>query len=489
MLSAPSLDDFVGEDNLARVIDAFVDTLDMAALQFTHALPSETGRFSFDPADLLKLYVYGYINRVRSSRRLELETHRNVEVMWLVKGLRPDDKTISNFRRENAEALKNVFRQFNLLCLKLKLIGGETASIDGSKFKADNGRKNYYTEDSAKKALKRLENKIEEYLKELSENDAVSELMPDRTSVLEALEKLTDRKAKVEDILREINARGGEGVCTVDREARLMKQGNGHGFDVCYNVQTAVDEKNGLITAFEVTASCNDQGELSGMAMEAKEAVETQELNVLTDKGYSNGEEIHACEEAGIHCYIPMPKPPHQSDNSEFHRKNFAYDPEKDSVTCPAGNEMPYMRTRARNGYRVYGNRAACQCCPFKAQCTKSKTLREIERSPYQPEMERADARVKENPQLYHRRKELSEHPFGVVKSVWGYGQFLCRGKEKTSGEAALAFLAFNLRRVINIMGAKKLVEAIRALLPRTVHDSFCCMLSWTSSLDAIAAY
>ena len=200
------------------------------------------------------------------------------------------------------------------------------------------------------------------------------------------------------------------------------------------------------------------------MAKEAKEAVETEELNVLTDKGYSNGEEIHACEGIGIHCYVPTPKPSHQSDNLEFHRKNFAYDPVKDSVTCPAGNEMPYRRTRTRDGYRVYGNRAACKNCLFKAQCTKSKTLREIERSPCQPAMERAAARVKENPELYHRRKELSEHPFGVVKSVWGYGQFLCRGKEKTSGEAALTFLAFNLRRAVNIMGMKNLVEAIRAL-------------------------
>jgi hypothetical protein len=312
-------------------------------------------------------------------------------------------------------------------------------------------------------------------------------MRPDRAKILEALEKLTDRKVQVEDILQEINAKEGEAVCTVDGEAKLMKQGNGHGFDVCYNVQTATDEKNGLIIAFEVTDKCNDQTELSEMALEAKEAVETQELNILADKGYSSGEEIHICEEAGLHCYIPMPKPSHQPANPEFHRKNFVYDPIKDSVICPTGNEMSYVRTRARNGYRVYANRVACQNCPFKTQCTKAKTMREIERSPYQLDVERASTRAKENPGLYHRRQELSEHPFGVVKSAWGYGQFLCRGKEKTTGEAALAFLAFDLRRVINIMGAKNLIEAMRALLPRTIYASFCFMLRWKSPQAMLA--
>jgi len=227
-------------------------------------------------------------------------------------------------------------------------------------------------------------------------------------------------------------------------------------------VQTSVDDKNGLIVDFNVTSNANDLGELSDMVERSKEALGVEELNALADTGYSKGEEIDASEKAGATCFIPKAKPAHQPGNEEFNRENFKYDVESNTYTCPAGNTMPQVRTRERDGFKVYANRAACKECPVKGQCTKSQTLREIERSPYQENVDRADQNAKENPDLYQRRMELSEHPFGVVKRVWGLGQFLCRGNEMVTGEIALAFMSFNLRRAVNIIGAKKLVEFIK---------------------------
>jgi len=458
-----TLDEYVDENNLCRVIDAFVNTLDLKELDFKYSEPKETGRSPFDPADMMKLYMYGNQYKIRSSRKLEMESLRNVEVMWLINGLTPDDKTICNFRKDNPKAIKKVFNMFNKLCLSLGLFGRKTVAIDGSKIKADNSRRHHYTQKDTEKMLNKLDKKVEEYLNELDQNDIAEGDEPrlDRKALEAALEKMKGRKAEVEAILEEIKENNGNPVCTVDRDAALMKQSGGKGFDVCYNVQTSVDDKNGLIADFDVANHANDLGELSDMVVRSKEMLEVEKINVLGDAGYSNGEEIHASEEAGATCYIPKPRPSNQPKNEEFNRKNFKYDAESNTYTCPAGNEMPQVRTRERDGSKVYANRAACKECPVKEQCTKSKTLREIERSPFQEDVDRAAQNAKENPELYQRRMELSEHPFGVVKRVWGLGQFLCRGKEMVTGEMALAFLAFNLRRAVNILGVKELVEAI----------------------------
>jgi len=464
-LEAPSLDDYVGEDNLVRLIDLFVDAQDLEKMGFSHSKTKETGRPPYHPGDMAKLYIYGYLNRTRSSRRLEAETLRNVEVMWLMKNLKPDDKTICNFRKENPDGIKELYRSFNKICLQASLIGGEISSLDGTKIKADNSRKNRYTKEEAANILLRLDKKVDEYMAELDKNDAETDF--DREKVMSILNRLSERKTKFETILRKIEENGGEPVCTTDEEAKLMKQGGGKGFDVCYNVQAAVDGKHGLVVEYEVTDSCNDMNELSGMAIAAKDAMEADKLKILADTGYSNGKEISKCEESGIECYIPSAKPSRQPEDERYHRKNFPYSPETDTVTCPEGNELSYKRTRERDGNRVYANRSACLSCLCKEKCTKSKTLREIEINPYQPCVILANDRAKANPDLYKRRQELSEHPFGVVKSVWGFGQFLCRGKAKTSCETALMFLAFNLRRAINVKGVKKLMEIIQADMNR----------------------
>jgi transposase len=458
------LDEYVDENNICRVIDAFANSLDLKGLGFKHSAPKDTGRPPFNPADMIKLYMYGNQNRIRSSRRLEIECARNVEVMWLMNGLAPDDKTICNFRKDNGKLLKKVFKTFNRLCLALGLFGAETAAVDGTKIKADNSRKRHYTKEGAEKILSKLDKKVAEYLSELDRNDSAEseEPRPNREAIEAALEKMSGRKGEIEEILEEINKNGGNPVCTTDKDAAMMKQSGGKGFDVCYNVQTSVDGKHGLIADFNATNHANDMGELSDMVERSKEALGVEKINVLADAGYSNGEEINASEEAGAACYIPKPKPSHQPDSEKFNRENFKYDAQSNTYTCPAGNEMPQVRTRERDGFKVYANRAACKGCPVKGQCTKSKTLREIERSPYQENVDRAAQNAKDNPGLYQRRMELSEHPFGVVKRIWGLGQFLCRGKEMVTGEIALAFLAFNLRRAVNILGVKKLVEAMR---------------------------
>jgi transposase len=456
------LDDYVGEDHPCRVIDAFVDGLDMEARGFAHTGGQKTGSPAYDPKVLMKLYLYGYMNRVRSSRRLEAEACRNVEVMWLLCGQRPDDRTICNFRSRNADALKAVFRDFNKLCLKWGLFGLDLASLDGTKVRANNSKKHRHTEDGAKKMLARIDKKIAEFLAAFEQNDALEsdDVKPDRAAAAEMIEKLRAKKADVEEVLRKIEENGGEPVCTVDPDAALMKQGGGKGFDVCYNVQAGVDGAHGLISDFDVTNHGNDLCELSGMAERLKDALETDGgFDILADKGYSNGKEIKACEEMGVECYIPKPAPSHQPEDPKYHRNQFVYDAEKNAFVCPEGHEMPQVRVRARDGYVVYANRAACKDCPAKEKCTKSKTLREIERNPHQAYTDRAAANAKENPGKYRRRQELSEHPFGVVKHIWGFSQFLCRGVEKVQAETSLMFLAFNFRRVLNILGVQKMLE------------------------------
>jgi transposase len=471
-----SLEQFVDENNLCRVIDAFVNNLDLKEMGFKYAVPKDTGRPPFDPGDMLKLYIYGHQYRIRSSRRLETETLRNVEVMWLMNGLTPDDKTICNFRKDNRKELKEVFKMFNKLCLALGLLGRKTVSIDGSKVKADNSRNNHYTQKDTEELLGKLDKKIAEYLDELDRSDSAEdgEPIPNKEAVEVALAKITGRKSELEAILEIIKENGGDPVCTVDEDAALMKQSGGKGFDVCYNVQTSVDEKHGLIVDFNSNNHANDLGELSDMVKRSKEMLEVDTLNVLGDTGYSNGEEINISEGMGATLFIPKPKPSHQPKNENFNRDKFEYDSENNTYTCPAGNVMPQVRIRKRDGFKVYANRAACKNCPVKDQCTKSQTLREIERSPYQENVDRAAQNAKENPDLFQRRMELSEHPFGVVKRIWGFDQFLCRGKEMVTGEIALTFLAFNMRRAVNILGVKKLVEAINNAA-FSLQNSFAC--------------
>jgi len=298
MFSPTRLEDYVDEDSVCRVIDAFVNTLDLQARGFTNTQPHYVGRPAYDPKDLLKLYIYGYLNRVRSSRRLQREALLNIEVMWLLKKLTPDDRTICYFLTNNTEAIKEVFRDFNKLCLKMGLFGREMVSIDGSKIKAANSRDNHYKKEDVEKKIEKLDKQITSFINEMAQNDRIEaqEEKINTKKTADILEALKTKKEKYEDIRKEINENDGNPVCTIDKDAALMKLSGGKGYDVCYNVQTAVDSKNGLVADFYVTNNCNDMAELSEMAGRAKEMLEVEKLVVLADTGYSTGKEIYACE-------------------------------------------------------------------------------------------------------------------------------------------------------------------------------------------------
>jgi len=449
-----SLDEYVPEDHICRVICVFTGHLDMSALGYKYAEVKEVGNRPYDPRMMLNLYRYGFLNRVRSSRRLESETHRNVEVMWLMDGLTPDDKTISNFRKDNAKALRLTFREFSRMCRALGLYGGEAAATDSVKIRANNSRKNNHNQTTVERELSRIDKKISEYLNALDQADAAGkdEMAPTAEQIKEALKKLNERKEKYEGFLERLEDEGE--ISTVDPDSRLMKQnGDGRTLDVCYNVQTITDSKHNLIVDFEVTNQPDDKGNLENMSDRAMEVMEVETLTNLADKGYYDGEDIAACEEKGVTCLVAKPKPGGAKMAEGFSLYDFTYNKENDCYICPMQNKLNFMRAQKHsNGkdYRVYANYAACNKCPQKSLCTKSR-YRQILRPPYQDTMDIVDARTKRNKELYRKRQEIVEHPFGTIKAVWGYRQFLCRTKPKVTAETALAYLAYNLRRVFNI--------------------------------------
>jgi transposase len=308
ILFPAKIDDYIEEENLVRFIEAFVTLLDLTLLGFTHAEIKTTGRPSYNPSDLLKLYIYGYLNTIRSSRKLEKETHRNVEVMWLLKKLTPDHKTIAEFRKNNAGPIKKVFKEFVFFCKELGLYGGETVGIDGSKFKAVNSKKRNFNEDKLVRKLKDIEEKIDAYLKELEDNDKneSSVKQPDAKEVKEKIKQLEDRKSEYRELLRKLEETGEKQVSTTDPDSRMML--NNQKFDVCYNVQTTIDDKNNLIVDYEVTNDPNDKKQLNEMAGRAKDILEVDSLDVLADKGYYNPDEIKKCVDNNTIPYIPEPK-------------------------------------------------------------------------------------------------------------------------------------------------------------------------------------
>lgn len=456
------LDDYVAEDNVCRVIAAYVGSLDMKALGFKYAETKNIGCPPYDPASMLQLYLYGYMNRIRSSRRLEAETHRNVEVMWLIEKLTPDDKTICNFRKDNAKALKNAFREFSLMCSRMGLYGKELVAVDGSKFRANSSRHSIHSKKYTEKELSAVEKKISEYMNELERNDSLESseprLSPD--TIRDVLQHLKEKKCVLQDWLNRIEANDGKEISTVDPDARIMKQGgDGRALDACYNVQTAVDSEHKLIVDFEVTTNANDKGALPQMTERAKEIMGVDKISVDADKGYYDGEDIEKCEKNGTTCYIPKAENSAKAPDPRYNRKHFKYDKATDSYLCPAGTRLDFTHTESEN-LRIYSNYQACKSCSERSNCTKDKKGgRKISRIPTQDTLDSVDARMKTDGarEIFRERKKIVEHPFGTIKKIWGFNQFLCRGKEKTTGEASLSFLAYNFRRVVNICRENRL--------------------------------
>ena len=454
------LDDYVAEDSPVRVIDVFIDELDLAGLGFK-TQPSDTGRPAYHPSTMLKLFVYGYLNRVHSSRRLEREAQRNVELMWLTGRLAPDFKTIADFRKENGVPIRLVCRQFVILCRNLNLFANAFVAIDGSKFKAVNNRDRNFTRAKMKRRIAEVDATIERYLQQLAEADR-QEPAEDKTQRLE--DKITALKQEMAR-LKKVEARmlkaPGQQISLTDPDARSMNH-RGAGV-VGYNVQAAVDTDHHLIVAHEVTNVGSDRSQLARMAKQAKTALGADELSVVADRGYFKSDEIRDCEKAGITSYVPKPLTSSNRAKGHFGRDAFRYIVEDNEYECPAGERLPWhMNTQDRGRtvqlYWTY----KCRYCRIKAQCT-SGVHRKMTRWEHEEVLDRAQARLDRNPQMMRTRRAVVEHPFGTLKAWMGSTHFLTRTLDRVSTEMSLHVLAYNMKRMMNIFGTKPLIEAIGA--------------------------
>jgi transposase/macrodomain Ter protein organizer (MatP/YcbG family) len=460
------LDDFIAESNPVRVIDAFVDALDLAELGFDGVEPAATGRPAYHPSVLLKLYIYGYLNRVQSSRRLEREAGRNLEVMWLLGRLVPDDKVIADFRKDNGRAIRKVCARFVELCREMGLLTTASVAIDGSKFKAVNNRARKFTRAKVERRRTQLEESVARYLSQLDTADRQepSEALATKTERLkEKLAKLAEQMEKLAAIEKQMFAATDQQISLTDPDSRSMAtSGRGSGV-VGYNVQVAVDTEHHLIVTHEVTNVGNDTSQLAHMGKQAKAVLETDKLEVVADRGYFNGEEILACQQADITVTLPKPSRSGAKSQGRFGKQDFVYLPEQDVYRCPAGERLKYYFTAVEHGQqlrRYWTN--ACRTCAIKEQCTTGKERR-ITRWEHEHVVEAVQNRLDENPQAMRQRRETVEHPFATIKARMGATHFLMKTLPKVATEMALSVLAYNLTRVMNIVGIKPLIAAIGA--------------------------
>lgn len=459
------LDDYVAEDNPVRVIEVFVDELDLGSLGFDGVSPEETGRPAYHPSRLLKIYIYGYINRVQSSRRLERETQRNIELMWLTGRLAPDFKTIANFRKDNGKAIRSVCRQFVVLCRQLDLFSQAIVAIDGSKFKAVNNRDQNFTSAKVQRRVEQIEESIERYLAAMDTADREEPTVAEaKTSRLQ--DKITALKQQMQQ-LKEIEVRmmatPDQQISLTDPDARSMAtSGRGSGM-VGYNVQTAVDAQHHLIVAHEVTNIGNDRSQLSSMAKQASTAMGTEDLTVVADRGYFKGEEILECQKVGITALVPKPLTSGSKAEGRFGKQDFIYEAQDDEYRCPAGQRLIKRFTSIENGMTLHTYwSSACQGCAIKAQCTTGKERR-VKRWEHEGVLEAMQNRLDRAPEMMQLRRQTVEHPFGTLKAWMGSTHFLTKTLERVSTEMSLHVLAYNLKRVMKILGIGPMMVAMRA--------------------------
>jgi len=459
------VEDYIAEDNPVRVVDVFVDELDLEQAGFEGLHPEATGRPGYHPATLLKIYIYGYLNRIQSSRRLERETQRNVELIWLTGRLTPDFKTIADFRKDNAKAIGNVCREFVLLCRRLDLFNQAMVAIDGSKFKAVNNRDKNFTDAKLKKRMEQLEESIARYLAELDRADREPTAVPEAKVC-----RLKDKIAAVKEQMQRLNQIGEQlrqapeqQVSLTDPDARSMAtSGRGTGM-VGYNVQTAVDTKHHLIVAHEVTNVGHDRTQLSSMAKQAQAATGTGQLTVLADRGYFKGEEVLACEQAGINALVPKPLNSNSKADGRIDKRDFVYLPEQDEYRCPAGERAIWRFTTVEKGMTLHKYwPSSCPKCPLKAQCTPSD-YRRITRWEHEAVLDAMQERLDREPEAMRLRRQTVEHTSATLKAWMGATHFLTRRLPRVSTEMNLHVLAYNLKRVMQIMGVVPLMQAIRA--------------------------
>jgi len=462
ILFPPALDDYVTADNPVRFLDAFVDQLDLQALGFPRVIPATEGRPGYPPAVLLKLYLYGYLNRVRSSRMLEREAQRNLELLWLLGKLTPDHKTIADFRKDNLAALRQVCREFTELCKALELFGGELVAIDGSKFLAVNSRQRNFSQAKLTRALQNLDEKIARYLTELDQQDAqeanVTPVTADDLKV--KIDHLRTRQAHYQTLQHQLEQSGQTQLSLTDPDSRSMPCGQGT--VVAYNVQTAVDSKHKLIVAHEVTNAVTDQDQLAPMAQAAKETLGVANLDATADKGYYDGQAIKDCLAQGITPYVPKPHTSVNQQRGLYTKDDFRYDLDQDRYRCPQGAELDFRFATVENGRAMrYYATTACRTCAARALCTSNKGGRRITRWADEHLLDEMAERVKAHPEIVGQRKALSEHPFGTLKRAMGQGYFLMKGLLKVNTEMSLTVLAYNLKRALNLLGVTKLLAAL----------------------------
>jgi transposase len=461
LLFPERLEDYIAAENPVRFLDAFVASLDLHTLGFTKARCADTGRPPYDPAALLKLYLYGYLHRVRSSRMLEAECQRNVEVLWLLGKLAPDFKTIADFRKDNLKPLKAVARQFTLLCRKLELFGGELLAIDGSKFAAVNARDQNFNAAKLQDLIDRADARLAEYLQQLDRADAAE---PDgaalnKSELAAKIAALQEKQDWHRELLAQLDAEQKQ-VSVTDPDTRKMP--TAHGMIVGYNAQMAVDAKHKLIVAEDVTNEVTDLHQLANVALEAKANLELKEAEVVADAGYYNAAEVSRCVEQNLTPYIPKADTSANTARGLYGKSQFKHDAAKDVYVCPAGAELTYRFATYELGRELRYYRASnCKQCSLKSRCTRNKANRTITREENEHLMEAMAARMRAQPHKFKLRKTLAEHPFGTIKRWFGYTHFLLKGLAKVQCEWSLTTLAYNLKRVLNLVSFEKLMAMV----------------------------
>jgi len=470
VLIESSLEEVIEQENPVRFIDAFVDSCKLDEFGFKHAKHAPEGRPPYHPGDLLKLYIYGYLNRVRTTRMLEKECKRNLEVMWLLKELTPDHNTIGNFRKDNPKAIKLVFRRMVTMCKQLNLIGGKVVATDGTKLRAQNSKKNNFNQKKIDDHLAYIDNKLHEYLDALDIADAAETmgLDPDidKEKIREKIAKLHDRKRHYKKLEQQLIETKQEQISTTDPESRKLAIRQNL-LEVCYNIQTTVDDKYNLPIDFKTTNN-NDTHALANMTARAKTILGQNEFISLSDKGYHTGSEISRCHEMGVETMVAVPALSTQAPDPAYNVEQFIYRPEADTYQCPQKNSLYTNGTLYHKGYdhrvKQYKTKA-CKHCPSRNLCTTAKNGRIIERSEYAEAVQRNRHTIAQNKDLYRRRQEIVEHPFGTIKRQWGFDYTLLKGKKKVDGDVGLIFIAYLFTRMTTILGLKGLIEAIASLL------------------------
>jgi len=454
LLLPEAVNDYVGADNPVRFIDAFVDGLDLAAAGFARATAKATGRPGYAPGDLLKLYIYGYLNRVRSSRRLEREAHRNIEVIWLLRSLRPDFKTIADFRRDNRAAFRAVFREFVLLCRRLDLYGRELLAVDGTRIKAVNNKDRNFTSSSLRTFIRAADERLDDYLARLDASDAEDATTAGgaRTKNLaEKIDALRRKRGRYEAMLAQLDRTGEDQISLTDPDSRAMAAHTR--VAVGYNAQIAVDAKNKMIVEQDVTNQVVDMGLLTQTAEPARDILGVETIAVVADRGYFKIEDIEACERAGCIPHVPKPQRGSSVREGFFRKDEFQYDAGRDAYLCPAGQLLtPIRHGRLRDLEKIdYGAPKACRNCSLRVRCTND--VRSVSRLENEDVLDRMAERLKARPEILDRRREIVEHPFGSIKQWMNQGAFLMRGLENVRAEFSLTGLVYNLRRALNILG------------------------------------